>query len=257
LGIINSDTIRAERPTVIEERKAKALFAGGVALFVTGLVVLMLFVMPAGRQAPVAEAQEFEEPYMDDFGPNGEFMDDGMGMGEVDADVPLTPARIVPPLEPSRPNPFAPRIGVDVGVSVTEAARVAAPTRYGPDWSRLPIAERVAFVPPGPLPTPPTPPLPVIPRPAEATIRITSILWDATGQALAAYEDDAGRTGQLRPGDQIQGFVVREITRTGVTLEHPRTGEVQRLEIRPRTEAPPQPSPARGAPRQQRFPDAP
>lgn len=224
---------------MIEERKAKALFAGGVALFVTGLVVLMLFVMPAARHTQMAEAQDFDEPMMEDeWMPGGpEDMMPGMpgapGVMEEAAPVAVAPDRIVPPLEPSRPNPFTPRIAVDVGV--VEAARIAAPTSYGPDWSRLPIAERVAFVPPGPLPTPPTPPLPVIPRPTEATLRITSILWDATGQALAAYEDEEGRTGQLRPGDQIQGFTVTEITRSGVTLEHPRTGEVLRLEIRPRS----------------------
>lgn len=221
---------------MIEERKAKALFAGGVALFVTGLVVLMLFVVPAARHTPVAEAQEYDDEVIEeDWMPGGpDEMMPGVDTGVEPEAVAVAPSRIVPPLERSRANPFQPRIGVDVGIA--EAVGVVAPTSYGPDWSRLPIAERVAFVPPN-IPTPPTPPVPAIPRPTEATIRITSILWDASGQALAAYEDAEGRSGQLRPGEQIQGMEVKEITRSAVTLEHPRTGEVQRLEIRPRGEA--------------------
>lgn len=219
---------------MIEERKAKALFAGGVALFVTGLVVLMLFVVPAARHTQVAEAQEYEDEMYeeDDWMYDDPDMMPGTRPDEPDAPVAITPDRIVPPLEPSRPNPFQPRIGVDV--AVPEVLRIA-PTRYGPDWSSLPIAERVAFVAPD-IPTPPTPPPPVISRAVDPTLRITSILWDATGQALAAYEDEAGRTGQLRPGEQIEGLTVKEITRRGVTLEDPRTGEVQELELRPRTD---------------------
>ena len=219
---------------MIEERKAKALFAGGVALFVTGLVVLMLFVMPAARHTQVADAQEYDEEFMEDeFMPGGpEDMMPGMRPDEPAEPVAVAPTEIVPPLEPSRPDPFRPRVAVDV-IAVADP-RIDVPTSYGPDWSSLPIAERVAFVPPD-IPTPPTPPTPVIPRAPEVTLRITSILWDATGQALAAYEDEEGRTGQLRPGDRIQGLMVREITRTGVTLEHPQTGEVQHIELRPRS----------------------
>ncbi len=213
---------------MIEERKAKALVAGGFALFVTGLVVFVLLVIPASRSTQVAEAQEYEDEYMDDY-----MMDEMMpDMRPDEPEVePVAPEDIVPPLERSRANPFAPRIAVDVTVDVPDVA----PTRYGPDWSQLPIAERVAFVPPD-IPTPPTPPAPVIPRAEDVGLRITSILWDATGQAMAAYEDDEGQTGQLRPGDRIRGMTVQEISRTGVKLEDTRTGEVQELRLRPRSE---------------------
>jgi hypothetical protein len=124
-----------------------------------------------------------------------------------------------------------PRAGVEIG----EAEGIAAPTTYGPDWSKLPIAERVAFVTPE-IPDAPVPAPPRISRAPEARLRITSILWDASGQAMAAYEDEEGETGQLRPGDRMEGLTVTEITRSGVTMENARTGEVQKLELRPRTE---------------------
>ncbi|MGI5816675.1 MAG: hypothetical protein ACOX9R_01115 [Armatimonadota bacterium] len=241
---------------MIEEQKAKALFAGGVALFVTGLVVLMLFVIPAARQTQVAMAQEDDmgpppEEFMDDMPPD--MMEPGMGPGGPGAPAapPAPQGMVAPPLEPSRPNPFAPRVGVAPEAAI--AAILAAP-RYGPDWSQLPIAERVGFVTPD-IPDAPTPPLPRIDRAPDAALRITSILWDATGQAIAAYEGPSGDTGELKPGDRAPGtgMSVQEITRTGVTLENPRTGEVQRLELRPRTERREQPRqpqrPTRGQPR--------
>lgn len=244
---------------MIEEQKAKALFAGGVALFVTGLVVLMLLVVPAARQTQVAMAQDdFEDPAMFE----DEFMDDefapGMRPGPAAPEAaPVPEGMVAPPLEPSRPNPFAPR--VTIGPEIVDPAVMVEP-RYGPDWSQLPIAERVGFVRPD-VPPAPTPPLPRIERAAEPDIRVTSILWDATGGALAAYEDAAGQTGELRPGDRVPGtgMTVQEITRTGVTIEHPRTGESQVLELRPRTERREQPRPQRQprTPRGGAFPDAP
>jgi len=262
---------------VIEEQKAKALFAGGVALFVTGLVVLMLFVIPAARHTQVAMAQDDMEP--DAVAPPEEMGDvpgEDMGMppgmaGEMPGAAPAAAApegAVADPLEPSRPNPFGPRVSV-AGPEVAAAA-LAAP-RYGPDWSQLPIAERIAFVTPD-IPPAPTPPLPRIDRAPEEQIRITSILWDASGGAIAAYEDPQGKTGELRPGDRVPGtgLTVQEITRTGATLQDPRTGEVQQLELRPRAEKKEEPrrQPRRqpgtrggatrgGAPRGGGFPAAP
>ena len=242
-----------EGSPVIEERKAKALFAGGLALFVTGLVVLMLFVIPAARQTQVAVAQEEEMPPGGEEGaypgpsypgPAGE-MDPAM-MGEPGreggAAPPAAPAIVSDPLEPSRPNPFAPRSSAAIAAAaVGDGAGI---TTYGPDWSKLPIAERVGFVLPE-IPDAPTPPVPVIQRAGDVEIRITSILWDASGQAIAAYEGPEGRSGQIKPGDRIEGYTVTEITRSGVTLQHPRTGEVQTLELRPRTERQEEPRPRR------------
>lgn len=249
---------------MIGEQKAKVLFAGGVALFLTGLVVLMLVVVPAAQRTQVAMAQEppegvppgepgmpggpggpegmAGEPGMPPGGPGmpggpggmegmpGEGMGMGMGAGtgREQPAAPTVPPDVGPPLEASRPNPFAPRAAVGV-----EEAEVMAGTTYGPDWSQLPIAERVAFVRPD-IPPVRTPPAPSIPRAPEEAIRITSILWDASGQAQAAYEDPEGETGVLKPGDRIQGMTVTEITRKGVRLENAQTGEVQELELRPR-----------------------
>jgi type IV pilus biogenesis protein PilP len=141
---------------------------------------------------------------------------------------------VADPLEPSRPNPFLPRSGVG---PTADGGVVAASPHYGPDWSQLPIAERVGFVTPE-IPSAPTPPLPRIDRAPEAEVRVTSILWDAKGQAIAAYEDAEGDTGELKPGDRVPGtgMTVQEITRSGVTLTNPRTGEEQSLGLRPRSE---------------------
>lgn len=256
---------------MIEEQKAKALFAGGVALFVTGLVVLMLFVIPAARHTQVAMAQdEMAPPPGEEMPPGGEgappgmepgMMDPGMapgmepgmggpgmpGAGGGAAAAPAADRIIADPLEPSRPNPFGPR--ESIAGPAAAAAALAIP-HYGPDWSQLPIAERVGFVKPE-IPEAPTPPVPPIRRAPETEIRITSILWDASGQAIAAYEDPEGETGELKPGDRVPGtgMSVQEITRTGVTLSNPRTGEEQTLELRPRVEKKEEPRPQR---RQQR-----
>ncbi|MFO8081961.1 MAG: hypothetical protein R6V07_16890 [Armatimonadota bacterium] len=249
---------------MIEEQKAKALFAGGVALFVTGLVVLMLLVIPAARQTQVAMAQDDMEPPMDEGMEDEMMFDEEMppGMGGPGAAAPAEPpapeGMVADPLEPSRANPFAPR----PGVATPDVAAVMAKPHYGPDWSQLPIAERVGFVAPE-IPSAPTPPLPRIERAAGEDIRITSILWDASGGALAAYEGPEGQPGELRPGDRVPGtpMSVQEITRTGVTVENPQTGESQVLELRPRTERREQTRPQR-QPRRPRgggggFPDAP
>lgn len=269
---------------MIEEQKAKALFAGGVALFVTGLVVLMLLVIPAARHTQVAMAQDDmeappdaemppSEPPMESMPgggmPPGEMppgeMPGGMGMepgmAGGGAPAPAAPEGMVAdPLEPSRPNPFAPRTGIGTAEAV-DAAVLANP-HYGPDWSQLPIAERVGFVTPE-VPAAPTPPLPRIDRGAATGVRVTSILWDASGQAIAAYEDAEGETGELKPGDRVpgSGMSVQEITRTGVTIANPRTGEEQVLELRPRTERQEEPQRPRRPQRRPRggggFPAAP
>ncbi|MFP4248135.1 MAG: hypothetical protein ACLFU7_00675 [Armatimonadota bacterium] len=251
---------------MIEEQKAKALFAGGVALFVTGLVVLMLLVIPAARQTQVAMAQDDMEPPMDEGMEDEMMLDEEMppgmdgpgGPGGAPEEPAAPEGEVADPLEPSRANPFAPR----AGVAAPDVAAVMAEPHYGPDWSQLPIAERVGFVAPE-IPSAPTPPLPPIERAAEADIRITSILWDGSGGALAAYEGPEGKPGELRPGDRVPGtsMSVQEITRTGVTIENPRTGESEVLELRPRTERREQTRPQR-QPRRPRgggggFPDAP
>lgn len=258
-GIMFHKSVCPEGSIVIGEHRAKALFAGGVALFVTGLVVLMLFVVPAARHSQVAMAQEPPPPEDADAGAYpgpaepggypgpGEGAMPGPPGAEMGGEMGAAPggaggaAKAAEPLEPSRPNPFAPRSAI----AVAEGPAVVTATTYGPDWSRLPLGERVGFVLPE-IPPAPTPPLPSLGRAPEEAIRITSILWDASGGAQAAYEDSDGKTGTLRPGDRIQGFTVMEITRSGVLLENPRSGERQQLELRPRAEKKPEPRPQRG-----------
>ncbi len=260
------------------EQKAKALVAGGVALFVTGLVIMALVVIPAARHTNVAMAQGVQgaapdqggypgpgegpggSPGPGGGGPGFPGEDMGMGMGggggaEVAAAVPAGPP--VPPLEPSRSNPFSTRAG---GTAVSALA-ASSSTTYGPDWSRLPIAEHMAFVTPE-IPAAATPPTPRISAGGGEALRITSILWDANGQAQAAYETDEGRSGVLKPGDRIEGSTVVEITRTGVTLENRGSGSTQTLEIRSRSKKPEsssnRPGSRRGGNRAPRgFPGAP
>lgn len=236
------------------EQKAKALVAGGVALFVTGLVIMALVVIPAARHTSVAVAQgedaaepggeaAYPGPGEEAGGFPGEGgMEDmagmegmpGMGGGMAGAEVAVVPAGPpVPPLEPSRANPFSIRAG---GTAASVAAASSA-TVYGPDWSRLPIAEHMAFVAPE-IPSAATPPAPRISAGGAEALRITSILWDANGQAQAAYETDEGRSGVLKPGDHIEGSTVVEITRTGVTLENRRSGTTRTLELRSRSKKP-------------------
>ncbi len=193
-------------------------------------------------------------------------MEPGMGAAAPAAPVAaLPPGQILDPLEASRPNPFAPRSSI---AAAGAAAAAMVRPHYGPDWSQLPIAERVAFVKPQ-IPPAPTPPLPRLQAAAEDQLRVTSVLWDASGQAIAAYEDPQGQRGELRPGDRVPGtgMTVREITRTGVVLENARTGESQELELRPRVESTERQQPSRrsrsggsrggAAPREGGFPAAP
>ncbi len=233
---------------MIPEQKAKALVAGGVAVFVVGLVILLLLVVPAARQGQVASAQD-EEPPMEgqpmEGGPGEEAFGPGAEMGAPGAPEagPVEPPPPGEPLEASRPNPFAPRAAA---LGTSEEVRAAMAYRYGPNWDELPIAERVAFVRPE-VPTPPVPPPPVIRPAVEDLLRITSIMWGADGQALAAYEPPEGPPGVLKPGDRVPGgWLVTEIRRNGVTLRNAQSGEIQQLELRARSEKKEQPRPRPG-----------
>ncbi len=228
---------------MIPEQKAKALVAGGVAVFVVGLVILLLLVVPAARQGQVASAQDeeqlMEEPPMEgqpmEGGPGEEGFGPGAEMGAPGAPEagPVEPPPPGEPLEASRPNPFAPRAAA---LGTSEEVRAAMAYRYGPNWDELPIAERVAFVRPE-VPTPPVPPPPPMRPAVEDLLRITSIMWGADGQALAAYEPPDGPPGVLKPGDRVPGgWLVTEIRRNGVTLRNAQSGEIQQLELRARTE---------------------
>jgi hypothetical protein len=223
---------------VIPEQKAKALVAGSVAVFVVGLVILLLLVIPAARRGQVASAQDAAEPAEAEIPeePGAEAGFEGApggppGAAPTPALVPIPADR--EPLEAYRPNPFAPRAAAG---GVGEEVRAARAFRYGPDWSDVPIGESTAFTLPV-VPKPPTPLPPMIRPGAAELLRVTSIMWGADGQALAAYETPDGQTGVLKPGDRVQGWTVTEIRRNGVVLRSA-IGEIQQIELRARTERP-------------------
>lgn len=223
---------------VIPEQKAKALVAGSVAFFVVGLVILLLLVIPAARRGQVASAQGAEEPPGADAEmPEVPMAEPGVegAPGGAPAAAPTPAPVLIPadrePLEAHRPNPFAPRAAAG---GVAEEVRAALAFRYGPDWSDVPIGESTAFTLPI-VPEAPTPLPPMIRPGAADLLRVTSIMWGADGQALAAYETPDGQTGVLKPGDRVQGWTVTEIRRNGVVLRSA-VGEIQQVELRARRE---------------------
>jgi len=139
---------------------------------------------------------------------------------------------VLPPLEPSRPNPFG-AVGV-AAKSMTRELGTRA-TIYGPDWSRIPITRRVGFLQPTRPPHPPPGPSAIeaaaIATGAGARIRISSILW-SEGSPLATYETSAGETGTVGPGDLIDRFKVVEIGRDYVVVMDTRTNVPQRLPLK-------------------------
>jgi hypothetical protein len=152
--------------------------------------------------------------------------------GEAAAAAPAAPAVVLPPLEPSRPNPFG---GVGVATkSLTQELRTRA-TKYGPDWSRIPITRRVGFLqptrPPHPAPGPSASEAAAIATGAGAKIRISSILW-SEGSPLATYESTSGETGTVGPGDLIDKFRVVEIGRDYVVVMDTKTNVPQRLPLK-------------------------
>ncbi len=129
-----------------------------------------------------------------------------------------------PPLESERDNPFTtPSIGLEI--AGLGPALVAA-TKYGPDWSRMPVTTRVGFVRPErpPRPTPPEPPPPT----AKRFLRISSMMW-SEGRPIATYETADGKTGTIQPGDWVEEWQVIEMGQDYVVVKHRDTGEIQRV----------------------------
>ena len=124
-----------------------------------------------------------------------------------------------PPLESERDNPFTPP-GVELELAL------AAATKYGPDWSRVPVTTRVGFVRPErpPRPTPPAPPPPT----AKRFLRISSMMW-SEGRPIATYETADGNTGTIQPGDWVEEWQVIEMGQDYVVVKHRDTGEIQRV----------------------------
>ena len=112
-------------------------------------------------------------------------------------------------------------------------------TRYGPDWSQIPITQRLGFtkavVPErGPLPELP-------PASSEKVIRVSGVSW-SDGAAMALWENDKGDSGVLKPGDFVDSWQVVEIRSDRVILKKRGTGELQEIMVGERKKPKPQPT---------------
>lgn len=135
-------------------------------------------------------------------------------------------------LEGSRPNPFLPR------GTVADEGGVAGPplrTRYGANWSQLPITYRLGFVRPR-VPAPREVAPPQIDLPA-ADMIVTSILWTQDGQAIAGYES-GGKQGVVKPGDIVDTWQVVEIGRNYVVVADRETGRQRTVYMSAKPSAP-------------------
>ncbi len=241
----------------LRERRTKIVMVSGVGVFAVALMILFLFVLPAmqiggtpseaqpgpapGGAPPMpggAPPMPGGAPPM----PGGVEMPGGPGMpgapggapGAVG--VPSGPAQ--PPLEVARQNPFAAPGAAELPGAAKEFKTTA--TKYGPDWSRLPITLREGFVPPErpphPAPAPSSEEIRQIEEGAGAGFRISSILW-TQGSPLATYETTDGKTGTVGPGDvvQVQGqsWKILEIGRDYVLVQNVRNpAATQRVPLR-------------------------
>jgi len=205
---------------VSQECKAKTMVVGSAGAFVIAIVILLLFVLPASQVgSPPVEAQPPGVgggppgmPGMPGMGPPS-----AMGGAQVAA---APPAEFKgPPLEAERDNPFA-------SPAVELEPALATATKYGPDWSRMPVTTRVGFVRPErpPRPAPPEPPPPT----AKRFLRISSIMWSG-GRPTATYETADGKTGTIQPGDWVEEWQVIEMGQDYVVVKHRDTGEIQRV----------------------------
>ena len=233
-----------------QECKAKTMVVGSAGVFVIAIVILLLFVLPASQVgSPPVEAQPPGSmgPGSTPPGASGEWTT-RLGLGGYGAGYPGVPpgmpgapgmpgmgpfgamggAQVAtappaefkgPPLESERDNPFTPP-GVELELAL------AAATKYGPDWSRMPVTTRVGFVRPErpPRPAPPEPPPPT----AKRFLRISSMMWSA-GRPIATYEAADGKTGTIQPGDWVEEWQVIEMGQDYVVVKHRDTGEIQRV----------------------------
>lgn len=236
---------------VVRERRTKFMMVSGVGLFAIALMVLLLFVLPALQVAGTpSEAQPPPEmpgapgaapsapppPGMPPGPPGMPGMPGGPEMpgmpGAAPAAAPAAPAGPAQPTLGCRDNPFAP-VGAE-GAIVAKEYRTAA-TKYGPDWSQLPVTLREGFVrperPPHPSPAPTPEEIETLAAGAGALFRISSILWTA-GAPLATYETPDGETGTIGPGDVVKGWRVTEIGRNYVIVQDVKSGRTQRLPLR-------------------------
>jgi|LSQX01.3.fsa_nt_gb hypothetical protein len=209
-------------------------------------VVFLLVVLPAmkgGASPSFAQPDELAEPGMPE-GPEDPGMPPGAGepgmpggppgmpgggpdfggapMSGAAPDGPTEPSSSFKgaPIEPSPTQPFrpAPIAGGAFGDVPLERMQV---TRYGSNWSQIPITQRMGFPDPEvPARKAPKPPSAVID--ADKPLRVTSIMWTQDGQALAVYEFGEGPdklSGVVRPGDVVENWRAVEIRGDHIVVE--------------------------------------
>lgn len=237
------------------EQLARVAAAASVFALVLVAVCAAWFVVPSGQHGSIASAQDnMAGPAGPESGaapPAGASGAPGAapppgGAGAGGASALAGPWSLsTSPLEPSRPNPFAP---LDLA---EEVKYVTARNRYGIDWSRQPLGTYTNL--PQPL-IPPAPPtaLPPNPTPLADMVRVSAVMWPARevgvgapGRAIATYEDAEGRTRLAAPGGQIvvsdpskhetQRWRVVAIEPDALVLRNSDTGEECRMPVQARS----------------------
>lgn len=248
------------------EHLARAAVAAGIFALVVAAVCGLWFVLPSSRGGSVAVAQEEpgaaggaeggspSEPSAPGASPAAPGEASG-GPGAAPAGAGSTApvetgtwSLATSPLEPSRPNPFAPIDTPEAEVKFRTSA-----VRYGIDWSRQPLG-MVTNLPQPNIPAAPPAPLPPNPTPLADMVRVSSVVWPqqdlgagAPGRAFATYEDAEGRTRLAAPGGQIvvtnpdtresQRWRVVGVEPEAVILRNSDTGEQTRMPVQPRSGA--------------------
>jgi len=153
------------------------------------------------------------------------------------------------PLEPSRANPFASIDSEPAGAGQYRTHK----TKYGPDWSRVPLGYMTSLPQPQ-IPAAPPVSLPPNPTSAANLLRVSAVVWPAQdtgkgapGRAFATYEGPDGRTRIAVPGSQIsvtdpatkrgQRWRVTGVKPDGLVLRNADTGEETSLRVQARSRA--------------------
>ncbi|HEY3397108.1 MAG TPA: hypothetical protein VGM19_05545 [Armatimonadota bacterium] len=236
-------------PPSVRERRTKFMMVGGLGVFAVAVMILLLFVLPfvqmtaeaqspaPGAAPPAPGAPASGPPPMPGApgAPGAASMPGAPGVPGAEAGAAAPAASGVPqsPLEVARPNPFSIAGAAPLPASVTKEYRTGA-TKYGPDWSRLPITLRKGFVrperPPHPPPGPSAEDIQAISGGAAAKFSVSIILW-TQGSPLATIEAD-GDTGSVAPGETFHGWRVVEIGQNYVIMLDPKTNTTQRLQLK-------------------------
>ena len=171
----------------------------------------------------------------------------GMPMMPGAAGAPAAAISGKPPLEPGRPNPFAvieAAGGIGGSVGGKKSPFPTQYTKYGPDWSKMPLATRIGF-PHAERPEVGSsihlPPLPEGTTTSDKFMRVSGVSW-SDGAAMALYETEDGKSGVVRPGDFVEGWQIMEVRRDKVIIKKRGTDETQELIVGEKRKPKPQPT---------------